>query len=67
MELYLSNVLAALLLPAFVAYLTRFQIKPEERALLIKFGPSFVKYMAAVGRWLWLSPTPRQAISDVSH
>lgn len=51
-SVYLSNVLAALLLPAFVAYLIRFQIKPEERALLIKFGPSFAKYMAAVGRWL---------------
>lgn len=49
---YLSNVLAALLLPAFVAYMNRFQIKPEERALLTKFGPSFAHYMAAVPRWL---------------
>jgi protein-S-isoprenylcysteine O-methyltransferase Ste14 len=49
---YLSNVLAALLLPAFVAYMNRFQIEPEERALLTKFGPSFAKYMAVVRRWL---------------
>ena len=50
--IYLSNALAALLLPAFVAYLNRFQIKPEERALLAKFGPAFSQYMAAVGRWI---------------
>lgn len=49
---YLSNVLAALLLPAFVAYMSRFQIKPEERALLEKFGPPFAQYMAAVRRWV---------------
>lgn len=49
---YLSNVLAAVLLPAFIAYLNRFQIEPEERALLTKFGPSFAHYIAAVRRWL---------------
>jgi protein-S-isoprenylcysteine O-methyltransferase Ste14 len=50
--IYLSNALAALLLPAFVAYMNRFQIKPEERALLAKFGPAFSQYMAAVRRWV---------------
>jgi protein-S-isoprenylcysteine O-methyltransferase Ste14 len=50
--IYLSNALAALLLPAFVAYMNRFQIKPEERALLAKFGPAFSKYVAAVRRWV---------------
>lgn len=49
---YLSNALAILLLPAFVAYLTRFQIKPEERILLSKFGEPFSRYMAAVRRWV---------------
>ena len=49
---YLSNAGAALLLPAFVAYMTRFQIKPEERALLVKFGPEFAQYMSRVRRWL---------------
>lgn len=49
---YLSNAFAVLLLPAFVAYMNRFQIKPEERALLAKFGPRFAEYMAAVRRWL---------------
>jgi protein-S-isoprenylcysteine O-methyltransferase Ste14 len=49
---YLANLAALLLIPAFVAYMTRFQIKPEERALLAKFGPSFAEYMAAVRRWI---------------
>lgn len=50
--LYLSNSAAAMLLPAFLAYLTQFQTKPEERALLAKFGPEFAQYMARVPRWL---------------
>lgn len=49
---YLSNAGAALLLPAFVAYMTRFQIEPEERALLAKFGSEFAQYMSRVRRWL---------------
>lgn len=50
--LYLSNAGAVLLLPGFVAYLTQYQIKPEERALLAKFGPEFAQYMARVRRWV---------------
>src|SRR5262245_12886278 len=49
---YLSNGGAALLLPAFVAYMNQYQIKPEERALLAKFGPEFAQYMLRVRRWL---------------
>jgi protein-S-isoprenylcysteine O-methyltransferase Ste14 len=49
---HLSNVGAALLLPLFVAYMTRFQIQPEERALLAKFGAGFAQYMSRVRRWL---------------
>jgi len=49
---YLSNAGAVLLLPAFVAYLTQYQIKPEERALLAKFGSEFRQYMSRVRRWL---------------
>lgn len=49
---YLANAGAALLLPAFVAYMTRFQIKPEERALLAKFGSEFAQYRSRVRRWL---------------
>ena len=50
--LYLSNIPAALLLPAFVAYLTRFQIRPEERALVAKFGTAYAQYMGRVRRWV---------------
>jgi protein-S-isoprenylcysteine O-methyltransferase Ste14 len=49
---YLSNAGAALLLPVFVAYMTQYQIKPEERALLAKFGSEFAQYMSRVRRWL---------------
>jgi protein-S-isoprenylcysteine O-methyltransferase Ste14 len=49
---YLSNAGAALLVPAFAAYMTQYQIKPEERALLGKFGVEFARYMSRVRRWL---------------
>lgn len=37
---------------AFVLYVNRFQIKPEERALAVLFGDSFSQYAADVRRWL---------------
>ena len=40
------------LVAAFCGYLTRFQIKPEERALLQRFGPEFADYMSQVRRWI---------------
>ena len=49
---YLSNGGAALLVTGFIAYMTQFQVKPEERALLAKFGSEFSDYMARVRRWL---------------
>ncbi len=36
----------------FVAWITRFQIIPEERALLARFGPEFEIYCRRVRRWL---------------
>ncbi len=49
---YLSNAASALALPAFVVYMNKFQIEPEERVLLAKFGVPFKEYMDAVRRWV---------------
>jgi protein-S-isoprenylcysteine O-methyltransferase Ste14 len=36
----------------FVAYMTRFQILPEESALTRAFGDAYASYTASVRRWL---------------
>jgi protein-S-isoprenylcysteine O-methyltransferase Ste14 len=36
----------------FVLYITRFQIQPEERVLLERFGDEYSAYAARVRRWL---------------
>ena len=36
----------------FVAFITRFQIVPEERAMLAKFGADYAAYRRRVRRWL---------------
>lgn len=41
-----------LLVALFCLYMTRFQIQPEERALLSKFGAEYEAYRARVRRWL---------------
>lgn len=38
--------------PLFCAYLTRFQIVPEERMLLKLFGAEYAAYLARVSRWI---------------
>ncbi|MDF3831997.1 isoprenylcysteine carboxylmethyltransferase family protein [Cupriavidus basilensis] len=50
--IFLGSVLACVPVPLFVAYLTRFQIMPEERVLLARFGGEFAAYRAQVHRWL---------------
>ena len=49
---YLSNPLSVLAIVVFVTYITRFQIIPEERLLLAKFGEPFAQYMRSVRRWV---------------
>lgn len=49
---YLGNGIALLLVAACIAYLTRFQIVPEERALQDKFGDAYDDYKSRVRRWL---------------
>jgi protein-S-isoprenylcysteine O-methyltransferase Ste14 len=36
----------------FAAYITRFQIRPEERVLAARFGAEFASYQARVRRWI---------------
>jgi len=48
---FLGNVLALLPVVAFVAYMNRFQITPEERALAAMFGTEFKAYKQRVRRW----------------
>jgi protein-S-isoprenylcysteine O-methyltransferase Ste14 len=50
--LVLSNLTAALFLPLFVIFIERFQIRPEEAALSIKFGSQYLSYLRSVRRWL---------------
>jgi protein-S-isoprenylcysteine O-methyltransferase Ste14 len=49
---YLSNISTLVLIPFFVAYINRFQIMPEERALSSLFGKEYEAYCEKVKRWL---------------
>ena len=49
---YLSSAAAFALLPLFVLYINQFQIAPEERHLLQKFGTEYQAYLTQVRRWL---------------
>jgi len=49
---FLSSAWALLGPVAFVLYITRFQIEPEERALAKLFASEYTDYQAKVRRWL---------------
>ena len=49
---FLANALAFIVAAAFVLYLNRFQIIPEEKALTTRFGPEFTTYCSKVRRWI---------------
>ena len=49
---WLGKMPAMLLVALFMAYLQRFQIRPEEDALNVRFGASFDAYRHQVRRWL---------------
>ena len=49
---FLGSLAAGLGVPAFIAYMTRFQILPEERALSANFGAPYDEYRREVRRWI---------------
>lgn len=56
---WLGSVRAVVPIPALTAVLTAFQIVPEERALLRRFGRSYADYRSHVPRWIgWPGRSP---------
>lgn len=49
---FLGNFVSLACLPAFVLYMNRFQIGPEERAMESLFGDAYGAYKTAVRRWI---------------
>ena len=49
---WLGSLYSLLVIPAFMAYMSRFQILPEERALIELFGDEYIDYCLKVRRWL---------------
>ncbi|MBF9000115.1 MULTISPECIES: methyltransferase family protein [Vibrio] len=49
---YLQNIMAFVVVWAFIVYLNHFQIKPEERILEGRFGDEYRRYKQEVRRWL---------------
>jgi protein-S-isoprenylcysteine O-methyltransferase Ste14 len=49
---YLSAPVLLMIVLLFTAVITRFQIIPEERAMLKLFGDEFIAYQQSVRRWL---------------
>jgi len=52
LAVYLQNIASFFIIPLFIAYITRYQIIPEERMLTILFGEDYKDYCQKVRRWL---------------
>lgn len=50
--LFTGNVFGIFISLAFISYMNRFQIQPEERYLLQSFGDTYKEYCQQVRRWL---------------
>lgn len=50
--LHLHNAAAPMAVPAFMLYITRFQIRPEERYLSVRFPDAYAAFRRQVPRWL---------------
>jgi protein-S-isoprenylcysteine O-methyltransferase Ste14 len=51
-SIYLANIAAPFFIVAFVLYMNKYQIAPEERWLREKFGADYSSYTRRVRRWL---------------
>lgn len=49
--IWFGNYGALVIVPCFVWYVTKYQIVPEEEALLEKFGVEYADYCATTSRW----------------
>jgi protein-S-isoprenylcysteine O-methyltransferase Ste14 len=52
LALYQSHALSFVWVSGYVAYLDRFQIRPEERVLEAQFGDEYRAYARVVRRWI---------------
>jgi protein-S-isoprenylcysteine O-methyltransferase Ste14 len=50
---HLQNIVPFILVGLFVATVTQFQIRPEERILEERFGEDYIDYRRRVPRWLF--------------
>jgi protein-S-isoprenylcysteine O-methyltransferase Ste14 len=48
----LGSIYSLVIVVVFVLYMSRFQITPEERALIELFGDQYIEYCLKVNRWL---------------
>ncbi len=51
--LWVNNLWCIISFPVFILYINRFQIKPEERILLNKFGDKYKEFCKNSPRWIW--------------
>ncbi|HVN48174.1 MAG TPA: isoprenylcysteine carboxylmethyltransferase family protein [Bacteroidota bacterium] len=49
---HISNIVALFGVPLYIIYTNRFQIKPEEEAMEIKFGQAYIAYKEKTRRWI---------------